>query len=70
MKDAPGRPRDAAIDPVVLDTTIRLLPPLICNEAQIDDIVARVAHLLSSIPTLNPAEPTLNDLVDRTPHHV
>ena len=25
MKDAPGRPRDAAIDPVVLDTTIRLL---------------------------------------------
>ena len=25
MKDTPGRPRDAAIDPVVLDTTIRLL---------------------------------------------
>lgn len=29
-------------------TTIRLLPPLVCSEAQIDDIVARVARLLSS----------------------
>lgn len=29
------------------DTTIRLLPPLICSEAQIDDIVARVTRLLS-----------------------
>lgn len=32
---------------VTRDTTIRLLPPLICNEAQIDDIVARVSALLS-----------------------
>ncbi|MBK6614146.1 aspartate aminotransferase family protein [Ottowia sp.] len=45
---------------VTRDTTIRLLPPLICDEAQIDDIVARVARLLSSIPALSrvsPAEP-------------
>ena len=33
---------------VTRETTIRLLPPLVCSEAQIDDIVARVAHLLSS----------------------
>jgi acetylornithine aminotransferase len=32
---------------VTRETTIRLLPPLVCSEAQIDDIVARVAHLLS-----------------------
>lgn len=32
---------------VTRDTTIRLLPPLICDEAQIDDIVARVSALLS-----------------------
>jgi len=29
------------------DTVIRLLPPLVCDEMQIDDIVARVARLLS-----------------------
>ncbi|MDF3884599.1 aspartate aminotransferase family protein [Cupriavidus basilensis] len=33
---------------VTRDTTIRLLPPLICDEAQIDDMVARVARLLAS----------------------
>lgn len=32
---------------VTRDSTIRLLPALICDEAQIDDIVARVAALLS-----------------------
>lgn len=32
---------------VTRDTTIRLLPPLICNEVQIDEIVCRVAHLLT-----------------------
>lgn len=32
---------------VTRDTTIRLLPPLICDELQIDDIVLRVARLLS-----------------------
>ncbi|UCV04612.1 aspartate aminotransferase family protein [Dechloromonas denitrificans] len=32
---------------VTRETTIRLLPPLVCSEAQIDDIVARVARLLS-----------------------
>lgn len=31
---------------VTRDTTVRLLPPLICDEAQIDDIVARLAALL------------------------
>ena len=30
---------------VTRERTIRLLPPLICDEAQIDDIVARVASL-------------------------
>lgn len=34
---------------VTRDTTIRLLPPLVCGEAQIDDIVVRVARLLSPI---------------------
>lgn len=33
---------------VTRDTVIRLLPPLICDEMQIDDIVVRVARLLSS----------------------
>lgn len=33
---------------VTRGSTIRLLPPLICTEAQINDIVARVASLLSS----------------------
>ena len=31
---------------VTRDTTIRLLPPLVCEEAQIDDIVGRVTKLL------------------------
>lgn len=39
---------------VTRDTTIRLLPPLICDGAQIDDIVARVARLLND-PTALPA---------------
>lgn len=46
---------------VTRDTTIRLLPPLICDEAQIDDIVARVARLLSSIPALSRASPAEPD---------
>lgn len=33
---------------VTRDTIIRLLPPLICDEAQIDDIVARLACLLAA----------------------
>lgn len=33
---------------VTRDTVIRLLPPLVCDETQIDDIVARVARLLST----------------------
>lgn len=33
---------------VTRDTVIRLLPPLICDEMQIDDIVVRVARLLLS----------------------
>lgn len=33
---------------VTRDSTIRLLPALVCSEAQIDDIVARVTDLLSS----------------------
>ena len=32
---------------VTRDTIIRLLPPLVCDEAQIDEIVRRVARLLS-----------------------
>ena len=32
---------------VTRESTIRLLPPLVCDEAQIDEIVARVAHLLA-----------------------
>ena len=37
---------------VTRERTIRLLPPLICDEAQIDDIVARVASLcLDSAPS-------------------
>jgi len=34
---------------VTRDTIIRLLPPLICDEAQIDEIVARLSRLLPSI---------------------
>lgn len=30
------------------DSVIRLLPPLICDEMQIDDMVVRLARLLSS----------------------
>jgi len=33
---------------VARDTVVRLLPPLICDEMQIDDIVLRVTRLLSS----------------------
>ncbi len=33
---------------VTRDTVIRLLPPLICNESQIDDMVVRIARLLSA----------------------
>ncbi|MGE8356600.1 MAG: aminotransferase class III-fold pyridoxal phosphate-dependent enzyme, partial [Microvirgula sp.] len=33
---------------VTRDTTLRLLPALICDEAQIDEIVARVARLLAT----------------------
>lgn len=40
---------------VTRDTTVRLLPPLICDEAQIDDMVARLARLLSSATEDQPA---------------
>lgn len=46
---------------VTRDTTIRLLPPLICDEAQIDDIVARIAPLLSSVPALSRSSPAAPD---------
>ncbi|TBU98318.1 aspartate aminotransferase family protein [Stutzerimonas kirkiae] len=36
---------------VTRDTVIRLLPPLVCDELQIDDIVVRVARLLSASAT-------------------
>lgn len=44
-----GRARDEQhlLLTVTRGTTIRLLPPLICDEAQIDDIAARVARLLA-----------------------
>ena len=42
---------------VTRDNTIRLLPPLVCDEAQIDDIVARLAHLLSPTASDGPAAP-------------
>lgn len=44
-----GRARDEQhlLITVTRGTTIRLLPPLICDEAQIDDIADRVARLLS-----------------------
>lgn len=38
---------------VTRDTTLRLLPPLICDEAQIDDIVSRVTRLLCSATALS-----------------
>ena len=43
---------------VTRDNTIRLLPPLVCDEAQIDDIVARLAHLLSPTASDGPAAPS------------
>lgn len=47
---------------VTRGNVIRLLPPLICDEAQIDDIVARLARLLSAKATqdaiANAATPT------------
>jgi acetylornithine aminotransferase len=44
-----GRARDEQhlLITVTRGTTLRLLPPLICDEAQIDDIAARVARLLA-----------------------
>lgn len=44
-----GRARDEQhlLITVTRGTTIRLLPPLICDEVQIDDIAARVARLLA-----------------------
>lgn len=39
---------------VTRDTTIRLLPPLISTPAQIDDIVTRLAALLSALPVESP----------------
>lgn len=44
-----GRARDEQrlLITVTRGTTIRLLPPLICDEAQIDDIASRVARLLA-----------------------
>lgn len=42
---------------VTRDNTIRLLPPLVCDEAQIDDIVARLARLLSPTASDGPAAP-------------
>lgn len=42
---------------VTRGNTIRLLPPLVCDEAQIDDIVARLAHLLSPAASDGPAAP-------------
>ncbi|MFL6533095.1 MAG: hypothetical protein ACJ8G8_07185 [Pseudomonas sp.] len=32
---------------VTRGNTVRLLPPLICDDAQIDDIAARITRLLS-----------------------
>jgi len=44
-----GRARDEQhlLITVTRGTTIRLLPPLICDEAQIDDIAARITRLLA-----------------------
>lgn len=44
-----GRARDEQhlLITVTRGTTIRLLPPLICDEAQIDDIVVRISRLLA-----------------------
>lgn len=40
---------------VTRDTIIRLLPPLICDEAQIDEIVARLSRLLFSTAQKSPS---------------
>ncbi|AVR87240.1 aspartate aminotransferase family protein [Thauera aromatica] len=37
---------------VTRDSIIRLLPPLVCDETQIDDIAARIARLLSPNPNI------------------
>ncbi|MCY1507837.1 Acetylornithine aminotransferase [compost metagenome] len=44
-----GRARDEQrlLVTVTRGTTVRLLPPLICDEAQIDDIVVRITRLLA-----------------------
>lgn len=70
---------------VTRDTIIRLLPPLICDEAQIDEIVARLSRLLPSIAEDRPAAQGTRDLPEypeqartlqpksltrRTNHHV
>lgn len=47
---------------VTRDTIIRLLPPLICDEAQIDEIVARLSRLLPSIAEDRPAAQGTRDL--------
>ena len=41
---------------VTQGSVIRLLPPLICDERQIDAIVARLARLLSPVSTNSPAK--------------
>ena len=47
--DLVGRAREEQrlLITVTRGTTMRLLPPLICNDAQIDDIAARITRLLS-----------------------
>lgn len=47
---------------VTRESTIRLLPPLICDEAQIDDIVARVARLLGPADVTQPEPPSSGQL--------
>jgi len=44
-----GRARDEQrlLITVTRGTTLRLLPPLICEDSQIDDIAARVTRLFS-----------------------
>ncbi len=41
---------------VTRERTIRLLPPLVCSEAQIDDIVARIARLLHTFAEAAPTK--------------
>jgi acetylornithine aminotransferase len=47
---------------VTRESTIRLLPPLICDDAQIDDIVARVARLLAPVGAAQPEIPSSRQL--------